>query len=295
MNFFGNPFASTTSNNEIKKGDLPDIVSKDVIDKLQELTQTISTYKKDNTKLLVDDILKYDKNTSADKQIKLPDNIIKKIMIYHNQILKDLNNDKRPKDAIKEYHDNYMSEFEQKISQNDDYKDNPEVKKGLTDVIKNIKSIKTNSSFFEYKYVQMNIFMVYFVQKVYNLLEKYTDDVTKYMILQNAYRQKLMIDFMQQIIKVLQTDKNVSFNEDEQKQFTNMIDRISAGFENTEKKVKADLEKMKTGVVNDFANEILKSDTKSTMTNNKSNASTMTGGMLRDLSILPQKFYEMLK
>lgn len=286
--------SNSTSSTSNMEGSVAQIVNKDVIEKLQDLTKIISTYKKDNTQALIDDILKYDSTASYDKKIKLPQNVIDKIKTYHIKILKELSNDKKPKDAIKDYYDKNILEFQQKLSQNDDIKNSPEVQKGLSDVLNNIKTIKTNSSFFEYKYMQMNIFMVYFVQKVYILLEKYTEDVAQYMVLQNKYRQNVMIKFMQEIINLLGSEKNVGFSEDDQKQFMDMIDRINVGFENTEKKVRDDLEKMRTGHVNEIAKEILKSDPNANRKNSSTeNKNGQQGGMIRDLSILPKKFYDL--
>lgn len=312
----GNPFGSSApskDDNKINKGDLPDIVGRDVIAKLQDLTQTITDYKKDNTKILVEDIIKYNEMVSNNKKITLPKNVIDKITTYHNTVLNELRNDKKPKEAIKEFYDKRLDEFAQSLNQNQDLRDNPEIAKQLGQVVSNIKLIKTSSSFFEYKYIQMNLFMVYFVQKVYNVLEKYTEDVTEYMILQNTYRQKLMINFMQQIVKILESEKNVGFSEDDQKNFMGMIDNITSGFQKTEQKVKDDLAKMKTGAVAQFADEIMKSDTNSkkntssAVVNNRiidplarsktygGGEGNQKGGMIRDLSILPQKFFEMLK
>lgn len=303
-NSINNPIISTTSN-----GNLPDIVNKDVIEKLQDLTKIISTYKKDNTQSLVDEIIQYDNLVKDDdKRIKLPQNIINKIKTYHEKILKELKDNKKPQEAINDYFKDDLEKFRQSMIQEEGIKDNKEVQNGLNDVLNNIKRIRTSSSFFEYKYVQMNIFMVYFIQKVYILLEKYTDDVVKYMILQNKQRHDVMMDFMQKIINLLGSEKNVGFSVDDQKQFMDMIDRLSVGFEKSEKKLKDDLEDMKTGAVKKVALEVLKGDPTGTNINaskrsspdisankNHSYNGDQYGGMIRDLSILPQKFFDLTK
>lgn len=312
-------------------GTLPDIMDKKVIDPLKNLTSTIQEYKTNNIKKLIDSITAYDtKETNSSKRIGLDTSITKKVTDFHSNILKgldDLHDIKVIKEHIRSHYQDDLDKIQKEIESKQNFKDSTLLKDKLSDVVKNIIDIRTNNSYFRYKYLQTTLFNLYFIQLVFNLIDGYTTEVTKFVVNQNENREKLMKNFMTEVINLLGSKDDFAFTDGETDALNGKMDQITREFERKKETLVNEMAKLKNGLNDQVAKAASsaldnKNSDVSSLYNTASSRSTdrrasngslyntassrlndrratyggrsqkQSGGFIRDLSQFPKNFYD---
>jgi len=81
---------------------------------------------------------------------------------------------------------------------------NSEIKGTIETIFDKFSDLKTRNMFFEYKYIQMYLFMSVFVQHVYNTMDKFIVDVIAINELKDQYRQESYKQIFDKLLKMFE-------------------------------------------------------------------------------------------
>jgi hypothetical protein len=184
------------------------IVDKVIVDNIENLGKLVSQFNKNDTEAILDQI----KNSTEFKG-KFPEQLLSRIGGLHQSILNTIDSSLTPDDKKKEMEtdaniQNYISKFVDKDTDEKmkEYLDSPFIKndqvvlRSMTDVTGSIKNIRSKYKYFEYKYVQMNLFLIMFTKFVYTTVNKF---ISESAALYEA-REKYHLVMIHNVIKTFQ-------------------------------------------------------------------------------------------
>jgi hypothetical protein len=203
-----------------------DHVDKALVDNINNLNQILTQFKENDTKAMIDKIkrdnvlLQNFKNLSPEEQekyrykLKLDDNLLNKLEDIHGNILNNLDysfgdvktkgklgDDKNLQQYIQGFVDKDLDLRMKDYLQNPFIQGDPTVARSMADVTNSIKTIRGKYKYFEYKYVQMNLFLMVFINYVNNTMRQYIDETAAFY----AARQKYHLVLIQNVIKTFQS------------------------------------------------------------------------------------------
>lgn len=258
---------------ENKKG----VVDKALTDNLTNITDLLSQFSKNDTQSIVNKIQSMDEFKG-----KIPPSVLTRASQVHKSILDTLDASLSPEQKnkalesnsavasyIKKYVDKDLDEKMSNYLQNPFIKNDPIVNKSMVDVTNSIKSIRSKYKYFEYKYVQMNIFLILFTKHIHTTVSKFIDESTA---LYEA-REKYHLVLIHNVVKTFQEqlgDEAKQLTDINTSDFTNAIKELASSVMGSIEKQKQVGEKMKEDSLNgilkflmekeeDFASEIIKS------------------------------------
>jgi hypothetical protein len=175
--------------------------------------------------------------------------------------------------------------------------DNKLIVDPLTNIFDTIKELKVRYRFFEYKYIELNVFMLLFVQHVYTAMSDFTTQVLAINKLREEDRQNIMREGFVSINKTLKesgvTLEPVDYN-NMQALFTNLQQKLTA--QDREMRSKMDgLMQITTDNMSEFVGALSKSTLDSMLAAGKSRQGQtgQQGGFVRGQSQFPQAFYDL--
>ena len=184
------------------------VFDKAIGENINNLGELLNQFSKNDTEAIVDKIKKMDEFGG-----KFPSSLLNRVSTVHKTILDTIDTSLTPEDKKKQIESDsgivsYINKFVDKDmdSKMKDYLNNPYIKndevvlKSMTDVTNNIKTIRSKYKYFEYKYVQMNMFLILFTKQMYTTINKF--------IVENAAfyeaREKYHLVLIHNVIKTFQ-------------------------------------------------------------------------------------------
>lgn len=174
--------------------------------------------------------------------------------------------------------------------------DNEQMKKGVDDIIKSVTSMRVKNKYFEQKYIELNIFLIIFVQHVYETMHNFVENVIAFNTIRDANREKIVNNIIETMKQLLE-DPNPQNTSDNIKNVNLLLDQVKQSVQARDDKMKRRLEEMvkvSTQDLSGFLNALtpqLLGDIKTTPTP----TTTQQGGFVRDHSRFPQAFYDLSK
>jgi hypothetical protein len=297
------------------------LVAKEVRDKLSEISSIIQTYGKSDYHALMKEIDKMNESLSGNK-FTIPEDVKKSMLEFHKAIIYKI--DKNGSYSSKEekqraanaaannfesdlykqstnqinspdilnylesyYQDDVKSQFD-KIIATPGIKDNKVLVDNLSTIVKTLSVLRAKYRFFEYKYIQMNIFLLMFVQHSYSSIDKFIDNVLEFNQKRDSIREQTLRNTLDAMIGIVNaSDINV-----DPKEFTalnKMLDDISAEMRAKQAATKEELDRMAQQPKLELqqtlkAMELSASSPGTTLQN---------GGFIRAQTTSPQSFYEL--
>lgn len=189
--------------------------NKSNLDLMKNLVEMMSST--NNTETIMKIVEEYNqriknKNDPSQKQIETADlkpamDIIKN---YHTNLSTylnspDLANDSRNQSvntykAIKHLVSDKLKPLVDPLLKSDLLDDKPDIKQVVAKIFEHIENVNARSMFFEYKYISMYVFMVLFIQHVYNTMDKVIVDVIALNELRNEYKRRTTSDVINTIL-----------------------------------------------------------------------------------------------
>jgi hypothetical protein len=298
--------------NKNKDFNVQQVLSKDIIQKITTFNQIIQSYNKNDSTDLVTMVKDYQAKLPQDKKINiLP--LEKKITEFHNYILGNIDklnpslsieqrNAKR-KETLKDskqllatLNSGVKQEIEahkEKILENTFLKNDADVKKGLDAIFGNISNIRAKYKYFEHEYINMNLFLIVFLQHTHNTMNDFINEVMKIVAERDIYRQKAMGELIALLVKILTASELDIKPED----FT-MINKLMTDMEKQTEEERKSFQ-AKFAAVEAAASTKLDNGMFATPPRTHPNASRVfnrsmsIGGYIRDGSRFPQSFYDL--
>jgi hypothetical protein len=187
------------------------VIDQNMVKSLAELGGLMKQYNKNDVPQMLHDI--------ESSGIKLPKTIVDRLRVTHQSILDNIDSvytyeekgkkleinsavaDYIQKDVDKDL-DKQLTEY----MDNPFIKDDPMVQRGVKDVADSIKSIRGKYKFFEYKYLQMNVFLIGFITHVGETLVRFVNETSAFYEAKEKYHLMLIRNLVKTFHDQLEVD-----------------------------------------------------------------------------------------
>jgi hypothetical protein len=174
-----------------------------------------------------------------------------------------------------------------------------EMKDNVSLIANSIKSLKVKYKFFEYKYIELNIFLILFVQHVYKTLDDFVKNVLAFNTQRDETREKVVKDTLKIMINIL-TAADLQIEPKDFEYLTGMMDKLKTHMDKKEQEMNEKVKGLYEITTDNIAGflDALSDATKVDMYNKLGQQDAIkknqpySGGMLRDHSVLSKTFYE---
>lgn len=250
-----------------------------IVEKIKGLGDVINFFNDNDTSSIENFIDTYNKQVSAKEQIDIGPEIKGLMLGFHNQLLEvidgqligatttekqqvlksKLKDNKALNDMLRLYYNQKMQDIETRVLNDEIVKSNPEITETVRVIMNNVKSLKVKYKFFEYKYIQLNVFMIVFIQYVYNSMGKFIVDVIAYNQARDAIRQEMT----QKIFRATQEIMGASemqLKPQDAEAINKMIVNLQEKVQRDQKEIQELSGKLKNNSLSDLLNFVLTSD-----------------------------------
>jgi hypothetical protein len=211
----------------------------------------------------------------------------------------------------------YNKELDRKVGailEEPHIKGNEAMKTNITTVADSIKTLRVKYKFFEYKYVQLNIFMILLIQHVFTTMDTFIENVLLYNKKRDIMREEMVKNTFAAIKELMQS-ADMNMNLEEFNKMDGLLQNLSNSVVDKEKRLEkqiSELREISNSSLVDFINSLSEStkleaerilaQQKTAATAGTSGTSgseftggskRMKGGFPRDGIHFPQKFYEL--
>lgn len=189
------------------------VIDQNMVKSLAELGGLMKQYNKNDVPQMLHDI--------ESSGIKLPKTIVDRLRITHQSILDNIDSvytyeEKGKKlevnsavaDYIQKDVDKDLDQQLKEYMDNPFIKDDPMVQRGVKDVADSIKSIRGKYKFFEYKYLQMNVFLIGFITHVGETLVRFVNETSAFYEAKEKYHLMLIRNLVKTFQDQLEIDAN---------------------------------------------------------------------------------------
>lgn len=182
-----------------------------VVEKIKGLGDVIRFFNDNDTTAIQNFVDTYNQRVSVKDKIEVSPEIRRMLMNTHQQLLEvidsqfvgatpsekeqvlktKLKDNKQLNEMLKIYYNKKLQDIEDTVMSDDAVRGNREVAQTIRMILNNVKSLKIKYKFFEYKYIQMNTFLIVFIQYTFNMMTKFIVDVIAYNQARDAVRQSM--------------------------------------------------------------------------------------------------------
>ena len=258
----------------------PQFIAPDgIVDKMKGLGEVITYFNDNDTSSIETFIDTYNQKVTSAEKIELGPEVKGMMMSFHNQLLEvidtqlvgaspsekqqvlksKLKDNKQLNEMLRLYYNQKMQDVEERVLGDEVVKGNKDISDTVKTIMNNVKSLKVKYKFFEYKYIQLNVFMIVFIQYVYNSMSKFIVDVIAYNQTRDAIRQEMTQKIFQATQEIMGASDIQLKPED--------ADAINKMIGNLQDKVKKDQQEitqlsgqLKNNSLSDLLNFVLSSD-----------------------------------
>jgi hypothetical protein len=250
-----------------------------IVEKIKGLGDVIGFFNDNDTSSIENFVDTYNKQVSAKDQIEIGPEIKGLMLGFHNQLLEvidgqligatssekqqvlksKLKDNKALNEMLRLYYNQKMQDVESRVLNDEVVRSNPEITETVRIIMNNVKSLKVKYKFFEYKYIQLNVFMIVFIQYVYNSMGKFIVDVIAYNQARDAIRQEMTQKIFRATQEIMgSSDMQLKPQDAEaiNRMITNLQDKVSRD----QKEIQEMSGKLKNNSLSDLLNFVLTSD-----------------------------------
>lgn len=252
-----------------------------ILSKVKGLGEVIGYFNDNDTSALTNFIDTYNQKVTAKDRIEIGPEIKSTMLNFHNQLLSvidqqtgmstatdtqkqevlkaKLKDNKQLGDMLKMYYNQKLQDVETRVLSDEMVKNSSELSGSVKVILNNVKALKVKYKFFEYKYIQLNLFMIVFVQYVYNTMTKFIVDVIAYNQARDAIRQEMT----QKIFKATQEimgASDIELKPQDAAAINKMISSLQEKIQKDQQEIQDLSSRLKNNSMSDLLNFILTSD-----------------------------------
>ena len=306
----------------LEKGDQL-FLEKDVRDKISEVSDIFSAFSKDdhNKLLRYVDSINQSLKMSGNETFELSEPIKKSLMEFHNAILTGLdtatmsdegkdakyveimsNKSNNMESIFKILGDHYGKDLEEKknfIMRSQGIADSKEMQGNIETIMNSVKGLKVKYKFFEYKYIELNIFLILFIQQVYKSMDAFVNNIVAFNKQRDFTREQLIKDTLKIMLDVL-TAADLQINPNDFDHITGMMDKLKIHMDKKNNELDTKMRDLVDVTSNNLSGflDAMSDTTKKQMyeqLKEDPRIESMRGGFVRDGSMFPQAFYDLDK
>lgn len=280
------------------------ILDTDVNDKVKKLNTYINDFNTNDTKTLLSVIKEFQEKTNKTSGTNYNfDQIEQFILNFHQSLQKELdnsgdnrkindilNNDDSLKKYLNEMKTHKTDEIFKDIMNNDTVKGNGLLQTNIKNILDNINNMNIKHKFFEYKYIQINLFLIIFIQHTMSTMQDFIEKVTQYSLLRDA-KKRDSVDSLVNVLLQMLNDSRVQLDPENFNIINNMMKTINTDISTNQKNLNSKINQIKESSFNDIVKFLY--NNAFTEQNIVSKLPEMTGGFIKDHSVIPQEFYNL--
>jgi hypothetical protein len=259
----------------------PQFVAPDgILSKIKGLGEVIGYFNDNDTSSLTNFIDVYNQKVSSKDRIEIGPEIKSTMLNFHNELLSvidqqmgtnatetqkqeilksKLKDNKALNEMLKMYYSKKLEDVETRVLGDEMVKNSTELSSTVKVILGNVKALKVKYKFFEYKYIQLNIFMIVFVQYVYNSMTKFIVDVIAYNQARDAIRQEMTRKIFKATQEILGAS-DVELKPQDAAAINKMISSLQERVQKDQKEIQDLSLRVKNNSMSDLLNFILSSD-----------------------------------
>ena len=210
------------------------VLDKGVKEQIDKLSEYVGYFNKSDVSSLLDVIDVYGNKleTSTGESYDLK-NVKQFVKSFHGDILKKISSEhpsssseerelkfkERIKDTklpeyLKTIYDEKLENLKKEISESTFLQKDPASKSNIVGIFNNIAILKSKYKYFEYKYIQLNLFMVIFIQHVFKTLDRFINTVLSYIVAEDKKRSDTLSKLINLLINIMnQADLTINQND----------------------------------------------------------------------------------
>lgn len=251
-----------------------------ILTKIKGLGEVIGFFNDNDTSSLSKFVDVYNQQVNVKERIELGPEIKGMMMTFHNQLLQvidqqmgmtatssekeealknKLKDNRQLNDMLKMYYTQKFQDIEARVLGDDMVKNSTELTTSVKVILNNVKALKVKYKFFEYKYIQLNLFMIVFVQYVYNSMTKFIVDVIAYNQARDAIRQEMTSKIFKATQEIMGAS-DIELKPQDALAINKMIADLQERVTKDQVEIQELSSKLKNNSMSDLLNFILKSD-----------------------------------
>lgn len=158
---------------------------------------------------------------------------------------------------------------------------NPDVRDKVTTIVSSMSTIKSKLRFFEHRYVQLNVFLIVFVQHAVTTIQRFIETSMRYTLARDKARNAAVMDLVTKMLDIIgQADFTVDPKD---------IAALDALVKNVETELKKQQTTLKTSIEREKTQAI--DDLLKIIPNSAATAQQSGGALTRAMSAMPLTFY----
>lgn len=220
--------ANVTSNDNMSMEIVLDQGVKQQIDKLSEY---VSLFNSNDVKSLLQVIDDYKMNleTTTGQKYQMT-NVKNFVSKFHQELLEKIGKDEpqlsedgkqeslknrlkntnQLPDYLRNIYDDSMSGLKQEVMKSPIVVKDQQMKSSLEKIFTDITGLKSKYKYFEYRYIQLNLFLIVFIQHTFNTMDKFINSVLAYTVARDRSRQDSINDLINLLLQIMrQAELNI--------------------------------------------------------------------------------------
>lgn len=248
------------------------ILEQDVRDKISKVSQVFTDFNTNDDAALmehINNINKELKNNGQD-EIVISEEMKKALISFRDAIVKNIDGttiEKAEKykeimtkenasvEVIKILSDNIgkeLNEKKAKFLENQPLASDSVIVKNVDTILDNVKGLKVKYKYFEYKYIEMNLFLIIFIQKVYGSMDSFVSNVLSFNMQRDIIREEMVRDTLNLMNTILDAS-DLQISDADNKALEDMMKRTKKRAEDKQKELNTYLENVATTNNNQLA------------------------------------------
>ncbi len=259
----------------------PQFIAPDgIISKIKGLGEVIGFFNDNDTSSLTNFIDVYNQKVSAKDKIVVGPEIKTSLLSFHNQMLEvidqqmgmvatstekqealkaKLKDNRQLNEMLKMYYNQKLQDIETRVLNDEMVKNSSELSNTVKIILNNVKALNVKYKFFEYKYIQLNLFMIVFVQYVYNSMTKFIVDVIAYNQARDAVRQEMTSRIFKATQQIMGASQ-IELKPQDANAINQMIANLQEKIQKDQNEIQDLSSRLKNNSMSDLLNFILTSD-----------------------------------
>jgi hypothetical protein len=130
-------------------------------------------------------------------------------------------------DYLKGIYTDNLEPFKQEILKNDVVSKDAKLKSNIESILNNITGLKSKYRYFEYQYIQLNLFLIIFIQHTFHTLDKFIGTVMSYTVNQNNERSDSIRKLVDLLINIM-NQANLQLDQENFDAIDNMMNLVES-------------------------------------------------------------------
>jgi hypothetical protein len=264
---------SQTNKPEEQKNDISMeiVLDKGVKQQIDKLSEYISLFNSNDVKPLLQVVKDYKINleTSTGKTFDL-NNIDTVLSKFHKELLNKISRDypelneqekaskvsetlkdKGLSEYLRTIYDDKLGVLKEQILKNPVVSKDTQVASSIQNIFTDITGLKSKYKYFEYRYIQLNLFLIVFIEHTYSTMENFINTVLSYTVTRDKMRQDSLKELINLLLRIMR-EAELDIDQKDFETIDQLMSVIKKQIKNKQVKLGEAVEKAKVGALDEM-------------------------------------------